>query len=269
MILEILGYIGALLMGLVLGLIGGGGSILTVPILVYLFAVDTVLATTYSLFIVGASSLVGSYTHIKQGHIQWRMVLLFGLPSIISVYVTRMFILPIIPDTIWQVGEFILTKSILMLFVFAILMILTAFTMIAKKQFADSNHSEPKALNYPLMLIEGVLLGFVTGLVGAGGGFLIIPVLVLVANLSMKQAVGTSLAIITLKSLIGFLTDVYGGVTIDWLFLSSISSLAIIGILLGASVSKKVPNEKLGPIFGYFVLVMGIFILAKEILFNG
>ncbi len=265
--MEILGYIGALLMGLVLGLIGGGGSILTVPILVYLFAIDAVLATTYSLFIVGASSFVGSYTYVKQQSIQWRMVLLFGLPSLISVYFTRMFILPIIPTIIWQTDGFVLTKSFLMLFIFAILMILTAFTMITKKQVSNVSTSEIGKFNYPLIFMEGILLGFITGLVGAGGGFLIIPVLVLMANLPMKQAVGTSLAIITLKSLIGFITDLYSGVAIDWVFLGSISSLAIIGILLGSNLSKKVSNEKLKPIFGYFVLSMGFFILIKEIFF--
>jgi uncharacterized protein len=263
--MEILGYIGALIMGLILGLIGGGGSVLTVPILVYLFAIDTVLATAYSLFIVGITSLVGSFSHIKQGNVHWLTTLAFGFPSIVSVYLTRFYVVPQIPQTVFFIGDFLITKSILMLLIFAILMIIASFTMISKKQFESDSQNGEIVFNYPLIFSEGIMVGFVTGLVGAGGGFLIIPALVVFAKLPMKQAVGTSLVIIALKSLIGFTGDLSGKGSINWIFLINFSLIAILGIIIGSWFSKKIPNEKLKPAFGYFVLIMGIFILVKEL----
>jgi uncharacterized protein len=265
--MEVLGYFGALLMGLILGLIGGGGSILTVPILVYLFAIDTVLATAYSLFIVGLTSLVGSVSHVRHGNVHWRTTLIFGIPSIISVYLTRFYIVPKIPETILQIGDFIVTKSVLMLVIFAVLMIVAAFTMISKKQIVANKTSLNTNIKTMLILSEGVIVGVITGLVGAGGGFLIIPALVIVAKLPMKQAIGTSLIIIALKSLIGFTGDLSGKDAIDWGFLGSFSLVAIVGIIIGSFLSKKIPNEKLKPAFGYFVLIMGVFILVKELFF--
>lgn len=276
--MEIIGYIGAILMGLSLGLIGGGGSILTVPILVYLFQVDAVLATAYSLFIVGLTSLVGSVSHMKLGNIHWRTAIVFGIPSIISVFLTRSLIVPRIPDPILTLGAsanggsaFVMTKSVGLLLLFAIIMVMAAYTMIkpAKKAVAadtkviDEN-VEPK-FNYPLILAEGAVVGLVTGLVGAGGGFLIIPALVLLAKLPMKKAVGTSLMIIAAKSLIGFVGDMNGNEVIDWNFLAIFSSIAVGGILLGSWLSKRIPGEKLKPAFGWFVLVMGTYIIIKEL----
>lgn len=277
--MEILGYIGAVLMGLSLGLIGGGGSILTVPILVYLFQVDAVLATAYSLFIVGLTSLVGSFSHIKLGNIHWRTAIVFGIPSIISVFLTRSFLVPMIPDPIMTFGQnasggaaFVLTKSVGLLLLFAVIMVMAAYSMIkpSKKANADqskvveSDDQQPK-FNYPLILSEGAIVGLVTGLVGAGGGFLIIPALVLLAKLPMKQAVGTSLMIIAAKSLIGFVGDMRGNEVIDWSFLAVFSSIAVVGILIGSWLSKRIPGEKLKPAFGWFVLVMGTYIIIKEL----
>lgn len=277
--MEILGYIGAVLMGLSLGLIGGGGSILTVPILVYLFQVDAVLATAYSLFIVGLTSLVGSFSHIKLGNIHWRTAIVFGIPSIISVFLTRSFLVPMIPDPIMTFGQeatggaaFVLTKSVGLLLLFAVIMVMAAYSMItpSKKASADqskvveSDDQQPK-FNYPLILSEGAIVGVVTGLVGAGGGFLIIPALVLLAKLPMKQAVGTSLMIIAAKSLIGFVGDMRGNEVIDWSFLAVFSSIAVVGILIGSWLSKRIPGEKLKPAFGWFVLVMGTYIIIKEL----
>ncbi|MEY3717017.1 MAG: hypothetical protein RL285_892 [Bacteroidota bacterium] len=277
--MEILGYIGAVLMGLSLGLIGGGGSILTVPILVYLFQVDAVLATAYSLFIVGLTSLVGSFSHIKLGNIHWRTAIVFGIPSIISVFLTRSFLVPMIPDPIMTFGQdasggatFVLTKSVGLLLLFAVIMVMAAYSMIkpSKKASADqstvveSDGQQPK-FNYPLILSEGAIVGVVTGLVGAGGGFLIIPALVLLAKLPMKQAVGTSLMIIAAKSLIGFVGDMRGNEVIDWSFLAVFSSIAVVGILIGSWLSKRIPGEKLKPAFGWFVLVMGTYIIIKEL----
>lgn len=274
--MELLGYIGAILMGLSLGLIGGGGSILTVPILVYLFQVDAVLATAYSLFIVGLTSLVGSVSHVKLGNIHWRTAVVFGIPSIISVFLTRSFLVPRIPDPIFTLGQdpsggaaFVMTKAVGLMVLFAIIMVMAAYSMIkpSNKSAVASGVSadvEPQ-FNYPLILAEGAIVGVVTGLVGAGGGFLIIPALVLLAKLPMKQAVGTSLMIIAAKSLIGFVGDMRGDEVIDWSFLATFSSIAVVGILLGSWLSKRIPGEKLKPAFGWFVLVMGTYIIVKEL----
>jgi uncharacterized membrane protein YfcA len=263
--MEILGYIGAALMGLTLGLIGGGGSILTVPILVYLFGVETSLSTAYSLFIVGLTSLIGSFSHMKLGNVHWRTAIVFGIPSIISVYLTRHFIVPAIPDPIFSIDTFTLTKGMGILMFFAVIMVMASYTMIRKPKKAAEGSGEV-AFNYPMILLEGLVVGMVTGLVGAGGGFLIIPALVLLAKLPMKQAVGTSLIIIASKSLLGFLGDLRPEVNIDWTFLMIFSSIAIVGILVGAMLSKKISGDKLKPAFGWFVLIMGVYIIIDQLL---
>lgn len=253
-------------MGLSLGLIGGGGSILTVPILVYLFHVDAVLATAYSLFIVGLTSLVGSVSHIKLGNIHWKTALVFGIPSILSVFFTRSVIVPHIPNPLFSIGTLVVSKAMGLLLLFAIIMILAAYSMIkSSKKKTETNESDI-AFNFPLILAEGLIVGIVTGLVGAGGGFLIIPALVLLAKLPMKQAVGTSLMIIAAKSLIGFIGDMNGDEVIDWQFLGFFSTLAIVGIVAGTFLSKKIAGEKLKPAFGWFVLIMGIYIIVMEVM---
>ncbi|MGR6088143.1 MAG: sulfite exporter TauE/SafE family protein [Arcticibacter sp.] len=260
--MEIIGYLGAILMGVSLGLIGGGGSILTVPILVYLFQIDAELATAYSLFIVGLTSLVGSFSHMRMGNIDFRTALVFGIPSIISVYMTRKFVMPAIPPHLFNIGEFEVTKAVGLLLLFATIMLLASYSMIRPQKHRTSDLKI--GYNYPLILIEGVVVGLVTGLVGAGGGFLIIPALVLLAGLEMKKAVGTSLIIIATKSLIGFTGDMQGSMVIDWGLLFNFSAIAVGGIILGSILSKRISNEKLKPAFGWFVLVMGIYIIIKE-----
>jgi len=266
--MEILGYIGAIIMGLSLGLIGGGGSILTVPILVYLFNVDAVLATAYSLFIVGITSMVGSVSHMRMGNIHWRTALVFGVPSIVAVFLTRAYLVPALPDPLFSIGVVAVSKSLGMLVFFALLMVAAAYSMIRKPKAPlgpDERAEQAIAFNYPLILAEGAVVGTITGLVGAGGGFLIIPALVLLAKLPMKQAVGTSLIIIAAKSLIGFTGDLRGDEVIDWNFLMIFSAIAIGGIIAGSILSKRIPNEKLKPAFGWFVLVMGIYIIGREL----
>ena len=266
--MEILGYAGAVVMGLSLGLIGGGGSILTVPILVYLFSVDTVLATAYSLFIVGLTALVGSFSHMRMGNIHWRTALVFGVPSILAVFATRAWLVPALPDPLFHIAGGAVGKSLGMLIFFALLMVVAAYSMIRKVSAQPPTASDQRpitAFNYPLILGEGLVVGTITGLVGAGGGFLIIPALVLLAKLPMKQAVGTSLIIIAAKSLIGFTGDLRGDEVIDWNFLLLFSAIAIVGIIVGSILSKHVPNEKLKPAFGWFVLVMGVYIITREL----
>jgi uncharacterized protein len=269
--MEIVGYFASLLIGISLGLIGGGGSILTVPVLVYLFGVNPVLATAYSLFIVGSTSLVGALPKYKQGLVNLKTALIFGVPSIAAVYATRKFLIPLIPDEVFTVGGFVVTKSILMMILFALLMVFASYSMIVEKNGKNSCEEEEKGeapaeqkFNYPLILVEGAVVGILTGLVGAGGGFLIIPALVLLSKLPMKQAVGTSLLIIAAKSLIGFTGDL-GHYVMDWKLLGIVTVLAIAGIFIGNRLSHKVSGCKLKKGFGWFVLVMGIYIIIKEL----
>jgi len=261
--MDIAGYIASIFIGIALGLIGGGGSILTVPVLVYLFSVDAVLATAYSLFIVGATSVVGSFSYFKKGLVNIKTAILFGIPSIIAVFLTRAYIVPAIPNEILSVGDFVITKSIMLMLLFALLMIFASYSMIKKDKAKKELEPQIQEFNYPLILLEGVVVGILTGLVGAGGGFLIIPALVILSKLPMKEAVGTSLVIIASKSLIGFFGD-SSETLIDWIFLSKVTSFAIVGIFIGTALSKKVDGAKLKPAFGWFVLVMGIYIIIKE-----
>jgi uncharacterized protein len=264
--MEFIGYFAAILIGVSLGLIGGGGSILTVPVLVYLFDVEPVVATAYSLFIVGATSLVGVYPKWKTGSVNLKTALIFGIPSIIAVYATRAWLVPMIPQTIGTIGTLVVTKSLLMMLLFAILMVAASISMISDKGINCDEEAEivPQSFNYPMILLEGAVVGTLTGLVGAGGGFLIIPALVLLTKLPMKEAVGTSLLIIGMKSLIGFTGDL-GHYAMNWQLLLSITSLAVIGILVGNALGKNISGAKLKRGFGWFVLVMGIYIIAKEL----
>lgn len=257
----IFGYLGAILIGFVLGLLGGGGSILTVPILVYVLGINPILSTAYSLFVVGASALVGSFQNFRKGLINFRVGFIFAIPALIAVYSTRKYLIPAIPQdmTIFNIA---FTKDTAVLIFFAFIMLLAAISMIRKKK-VTSTKEEDKQLNYPLIFIEGIVVGVITGLVGAGGGFLIIPALVILANQPMKIAVATSLMIIAIKSLIGFLGDV-SNLTIDWTFLLSFTGLSIIGIFLGIYANKFISGKKLKTAFGYFVLIMSIYIFGKE-----
>lgn len=262
--MEYIGYFTSILIGVALGLIGGGGSILTVPVLVYLFAIEPVLATAYSLFIVGLTSAVGTVGYFKKGLVNIKTAIVFGIPSIIAVFTTRALIVPAIPKEVFSIGEFIVTKNLMMMLLFAVIMIAASYSMIKKDKKIISEKSEEQKFNYPLILIEGAIVGVITGLVGAGGGFLIIPALVVLSKLPMKEAVGTSLVIIAAKSLIGFFGE--GGENgINWQFLITISTFAIVGIFIGTALSKKINGDKLKPAFGWFVLVMGIYIITKEL----
>jgi len=265
--MEILGYILAVLVGVSLGLIGSGGSILTVPILVYVMGVNPILATAYSLFIVGSTALVGGVQSALQKRADFKTVFIFGIPSIAAVYITRMWLVPLIPAELFSIGTLVITKSIGIMVLFAIVMILASMSMIRPGKESDDSGDQPLHYNYPLILLEGSVVGLLTGLVGAGGGFLIIPALVILARMPMKLAVGTSLFIIAAKSLIGFIGDLQGAQVIDWKLLGTFTALAGIGIFIGIYLSKKISGDKLKKSFGWFVLIMGIYILVKELFF--
>lgn len=261
--IDILGYVGALIIGIILGLIGGGGSILTVPVLVYLLGINPVTATAYSLFVVGISALTGAIKNMKKKLVDFKTAILFAIPAFISVYVTRRYIVPAIPDYLFTVNGFVVTKNIAIMVFFGLIMILASFSMIKNGKKGEIPEG-PIQYNYPLILIEGLVVGLLTGIVGAGGGFLIIPALVLMAKLPMKKAVATSLLIIAIKSLIGFIGDVQE-LTIDWKFLLPFTAVSVLGIVLGIYLNKFIGGHKLKKGFGWFVLVMGIYIIFKEL----
>ncbi len=330
----IAGYIAAIIIGFTLGLIGGGGSILTVPVLVYMLHINPVLATAYSLFVVGVSSTVGAFNYMKKGLLNYKTAIIFAVPSFIAVFLTRKFLVPAIPEQLFSIGKLDITTEVLfilililaMIFVsllslnrifqgnkkhiktfllvtpaaimvflvrqflipripdnlivlgdftlsrdmgimlfFAVIMLLAGLSMIRKNK-SEENDKEPSGIiyNYPMIVVEGAIIGTITGIVGAGGGFLIIPALVLLARLPMKMAIGTSLLIIAVKSLAGFLGDL-SNQSIDWVFLLSFTGLAIIGIFIGTYMSRFIDNEKLKKGFGWFVLIMSVYIILKEL----
>jgi uncharacterized membrane protein YfcA len=260
--MEVLGYLGALLIGLVLGLTGGGGSMLTVPILVYILFLNPVTATAYSLFIVGTTSVFGALQNFKKGLVDIKKGFLFAIPSFVGVYLTRRYIVPKIPETLLTIGNFILTKGTFLMLFFAIIMVLAAISMLKKKNDAAQTDKEAAI---SILILQTFFIGIIIGLVGAGGGFLIIPSLVLFAKLPMKKAIGTSLFIIAMNSLIGFLGDVQN-LTIDWFFLMTFTCVSIVGIFLGGYLNKFINETQLKKGFAYFVLVMAAFILFKETL---
>lgn len=260
--MEVIGFIASILVGVVLGLLGGGGSILCIPILVYLFGIEPVLASAYSLFIVGITSFVGAIPKYRQQLLNIRTGILFGIPSILTIFATRKWIVPSIPNIILNTESFVVTKRVLILGVFALLMVLASFSMIRGKREITSKR---EAFRTPLVILEGSLIGFLTGLVGAGGGFLIIPALVFLTGLKFKTAVGTSLFIIAINSLTGFLGDVLN-YTIDWFFILSLAALAVLGIFIGNYYSRKISGVVLRKAFGWLTLLMGCWILMKEVI---
>ena len=258
---DITGYISAIIIGIILSLIGSGGSILTIPVLVYIFTIEPILATTYSLFIVGLTAFFGAIKNINKRNIDFNIGLIFTLPSLLSIYFTRRFILPSLPEKIKITETFYYKTDQLILNFLALIMVLAAVSMITNR----NNSIIKKEINYFIIIIEGLIIGLVTGLVGAGGGFLIIPLLVLFGGLSMKKAIGTSLMIISLKSFIGIIGDFQLSLNIDWPFLLSFSCFSLFGVLIGLYISKFISGEKLKKIFGYFVLSIAVFIFLKEL----
>lgn len=264
--MVVLGYIGAIAVGLILGLLGAGGAILTVPILVYLFDVNPVAATGYSLFIVGSTTFIGSLSYIRKGLVNLKTSFVFAIPSLVSMFITRLYIIPSVPESLGNVAGLYMTKDLAVMILFAVFMLGSSYSMI--RGGVKEEHYKEKVHTRDLVLIgiNGFAIGFVTGLVGAGGGFLIVPALVLLAKIPIKEAVGTSLIIITINSLAGFAGELISDPDIEWSLLLSFLLFACVGILTGSYLAKFVSAKRLKMAFGWFVLLMGAYILIRELI---
>jgi len=260
---TILGYIGAFAVGLVLGLTGGGGSIITVPVMVYLVGLNPVTATAYSLFVVGSTSTIGAIQNYKKHLIDFKTGIVFAIPAFTVVYITRKYLVPAIPEVVFQNNSFSISKELFIMAFFGLIMLLASVSMIWSKMDVDPEEKSNK-VHLPFLILIGVFVGLLTGIVGAGGGFLIIPALVLLAKLPMKTAIGSSLFIIALNSLIGFTGDLQSR-TIDWPFLLVFTLIAIVGIVVGVYASKFISGQKLKRGFGWFTLVVALAIIYKEL----
>ncbi len=260
--MEIAGYFAAAIVGLTMGLLGGGGSILTIPILVYLFHISPTLAISYSLFIVGVTSLVGAMNNLRNKQVDLKTVLLFGSASVTTVFITRKFIIPIVPDVFFTIGDYEVTHAMFVMVMFAILMVAASVSMIRnRKPRTGTGTANPRRL-----IGYGILIGLVTGFLGAGGGFLLIPALVLLMRLPMKRAIGSSLLIISMNSLVGFAGDL-GRHKVEWQLVLTLTIIAIAGIFAGGYLNTRIPGRKLKVAFGWFVLVVGIYIILRETIF--
>ena len=262
---EIIEYFCALLIGVLLGLTGGGGSILTVPVLVYIIHLNPIIASSYSLFIVGITSSFGTFINFKKGNVVLKTGLLFALPSLISVYLTRKFIVHSIPEVLFENGTFIITKNVFLMVLFAVVMFFAAISMLKTPKTIEKDAIKKKQ-NLFLIIVQIFCVGILIGLIGAGGGFLIIPALFHFAKLPIKKAIGTSLFIIATNSLIGFSGDVQN-INVDWNFLFRFAAVAMFGIFVGIYLSTFFNEKSLKKIFGWFVLIMAVFILTKELIF--
>jgi len=263
--MQVAAYLSAVLIGISLGMIGGGGSILTVPVLVYLMTVDPVLSTTYSLFIVGFTSLAGGAKAYINKLVDFRSVVFFGTPSILTVFIARHFILPAVPDLIFIAGDLYVHKGSLLMIIFAVLMLLASISMMrSRTKVTETNPPRLVQHNAFSLLIPGSLTGLVTGLLGAGSGFLVISALVLFIKLPMKTAIGTSLLIIAINSLFGFVFSI-GHYAINWSLLFSFTALAIAGVFIGGRIALHMAGDSLRKWFSWFILAVSIYILIKEI----
>ncbi|HWB63130.1 MAG TPA: sulfite exporter TauE/SafE family protein [Chitinophagales bacterium] len=261
-IAHIFGYIGALCTGLVLGLMGGGGGLLAIPILVYLFGVEASVATGYSLFLVALTASSGAFQNIRKKMVDYHAAFYYGLPSVITLYIMRRYVMPAIPKALFTVGNYTVQKNQLILFALAIVMFAAAYKMITSDN--DVITDEPHKANKLKLATLAVVIGSFLGLVGAGGGFLVMPSLIYFANLPPKKAVGTALVIVSVNSLIGFIGDLGTHTAFNWSFLLTFSFFSISGVFIGHYLAGFIHNHLLKKYFGWFILVVGIWIVIKE-----
>jgi uncharacterized membrane protein YfcA len=258
--IEIFGWVGIFAVGFVLGLLGGGGSILIVPVLVYLFHQTAQSSTAMSLFVVGLSSAIGLFVSKQHTQVHWGSVVAFAIPSSIGAFLARQFFVPVTPDPILG-----MSKDMFLLVAFALLMLIVGVRMLmpSSKNLKEEPLKEKSSVSATPI---GFAVGTLAGYLGAGGGFLIVPALNQILRVSMVVAIPTSLAIISAQSLVGF-TGTLSNSTTDWMFALKLTAVCVVGTLAGSQFKKSIAPEKLKPIFGVFVRVIALFMLGKELIF--
>lgn len=266
--LVFLGYSFSLAMGFILGLIGAGGSILTIPILVYMLDIKPILATSYSLFIVGFASFIGAMRYLYHGHVNIKAALIFAIPAMLMIFFTRLYIVPNLPDPFLTIYDLSISKNFFIMFLFACLMILAALFMLKPQKIKlivpNKKSHHKKLMRFMNLVLSSSFIGFLSGLIGAGGGFLIIPTLIGIFKLDVKEAIGTSLMIIAINSLVGFNGDLMVGIDLDWVLIALFLSFTLIGMMIGTSIGKNVDPRKLKKLFGWFTLLIAVCIITKE-----
>jgi len=261
--MESLGFLLALCIGVSLGLMGSGGSILTVPVFVYILQVEPSLSTTYSLFAIGVAAAIGSIRNYRLKLIAYQKIIDFGIPSIILVFLTRQFILPLIPK-VFFIGPWVIHQNTILMVFFSLVMLLSALKMIQPSEKRTAvNDRKPSRYT---TILQGAGVGLITGIVGAGGGFLIIPALIGFYKMPMHRAVGTSLAIICINSFFGMAGDIEKIPLFDWKILAPYTVLLLLGMFLGFYISRYFNGQQLKRSLGYLILGIAIFIFLKETL---
>ena len=248
----------AIIVGLILGLLGGGGSILAVPVLVYFLDINPVQATAYSLFIVGITAFIGASKQFVIKNINIKIGFLFGLPSFLGVFISRYWLLPNLPDILFTYKNYVVNKEMSLMILFSFLMLTSAIAMFFKSKKLNINHGN----KIFMIIIDGLLIGVVTGLVGAGGGFLIVPALVLFFGLDFKKAIGTSLMVISFKSIFGFFVEINN--INDWKLLFIFTLLSVVGLFIGLFLSNYITFKYFKKTYAFFLIILSFLILFKE-----
>jgi len=264
-------WIGFLLsgfMGCTLGILGTGGAILTVPILVYFFQINPLLATSYSMVIVGCTAAIGALAYWRRGLINYSNALIFIVPMLSALLLTRHYLLPKIPEICWQTTHWTLTKDTLILELFACLMLVAGYLMYRAPTRTKAIIAPWQWHHFIKIILGCIGIGCLSGLLGAGGGFMIIPILVLVFMLPIKEAVGTSLTIIACNSLFGALSDAFAGIELNLPFLSHLVLTTSLGMLLGIYLGKYINGEPLKKVFSIGLICLGCLLIIQPIVMD-
>jgi len=262
---TILGYIGAFLTGFVLALLGGGGALFSIPVLVYFFHIPASVATGYSLFLVGITATYGAIQNIRKQLIDYNAILHYGVPSTITVYCMRRFVMPALPNVLLTIGGFTLDKNHFILFLLVLVMFIAGYKMITAKETTEQTDKGSGIESLKLSLYA-IVVGSFLGIVGAGGGFLMIPALVLFAHIPMRKAIGTSLVLVAANSFIGFLGDIHSNAhQMNVVFLLLFSGFSIAGVIAGNYMHRFVKSNQMKKYFGWFIVLVAVLMLVKEL----